>query len=111
HDDLGPYYEGAAVVCVPSRREGYGVVAREAMAYGRPVVAKRVGGLVDAVQDGVTGVLVDADGLRGALERLLGDEELRDRLASAARESALRSYAWPAAVAATLGVYEESFTG
>ena len=39
--ELGPYYERAAVVCVPSRREGYGVVAREAMAYGRPVVATR----------------------------------------------------------------------
>ena len=35
--ELGPYYERAAVVVVPSRREGYGVVAREAMAYGRPV--------------------------------------------------------------------------
>ena len=34
HDELGAYYERAAVVCVPSRREGYGVVAREAMAYG-----------------------------------------------------------------------------
>ena len=45
--ELGPYYERAAVVCVPSRREGYGVVAREAMAYGRPVVATAVGGLVD----------------------------------------------------------------
>ncbi|HZQ02942.1 MAG TPA: glycosyltransferase, partial [Gaiellaceae bacterium] len=44
HDRLGAYYERAAVVCVPSRREGYGVVAREAMAYGRPVVATRVGG-------------------------------------------------------------------
>src|SRR6185436_18712180 len=35
---LGPWYERAAVVVVPSRREGYGMVAREAMAYGRPVV-------------------------------------------------------------------------
>src|SRR5581483_1987790 len=58
HDRLGAYYERAAVVCVPSRREGYGVVAREAMAYGRPVVATRVGGLVDAVSDGETGLLV-----------------------------------------------------
>jgi len=46
---LGPYYERAAVVACPSRREGYGVVAREAMAHGRPVVASAVGGLVDAV--------------------------------------------------------------
>ena len=41
HAELGPYYERAAVVCVPSRREGYGFVAHEAMAYGRPVVATR----------------------------------------------------------------------
>ena len=56
--ELGAYYERAAVVCVPSRREGYGVVAREAMAYGRPVVATRVGGLADAIEDGETGLLV-----------------------------------------------------
>ena len=43
--ELGRYYERAAVVVCPSRREGYGVVAREAMAYGRPVVATAVGGL------------------------------------------------------------------
>ena len=39
--EIGAYYERAAVVCVPSRREGYGMAAREAMAYGRPVVAAR----------------------------------------------------------------------
>ena len=43
HDELGAYYERAAVVVVPSRREGYGVVAREAMAYGRAVVTTGVG--------------------------------------------------------------------
>ncbi len=75
---LGAYYERAAVVCVPSRREGYGVVAREAMAYGRPVVATAVGGLVDASRTAVTGLLVPANdppALRAALERLLADAE------------------------------------
>jgi glycosyltransferase involved in cell wall biosynthesis len=97
--ELGPWYERAAVVCVPSRREGYGVVAREAMAYGRPVVATRVGGLVDAVVDGETGVVVgacDSAALRGALERLLGDEELRRRLGAAARGHALERLGWRA---------------
>ena len=80
---LGRFYERAAVVVCPSRREGYGVVAREAMAHGRPVVATAVGGLVDAVEDGVTGLLVpacDATALRAAIERLLADSELRRRL-------------------------------
>jgi glycosyltransferase involved in cell wall biosynthesis len=91
HDELGPYYEAASVVVVPSRREGYGMTAREAMAHGRAVVATAVGGLVDAVEDDVTGLLVpprDAAALREALERLLADRELRDRLGAAARERA-----------------------
>lgn len=86
--ELGPYYERAAVVCVPSRREGYGMVAREAMAHGRPVVATRVGGLADAIDDGVTGLLAGPGELRGAIERLLGDREERARLGAAARNAA-----------------------
>ena len=56
--EVGAYYERASIVCVPSRREGYGMTAREAMAYGRPVVAASVGGLPDAIETGVTGLLV-----------------------------------------------------
>ncbi len=91
HDKLGVYYERAALLVAPSRREGYGMVAREAMAHGRPVVATRVGGLPDAVEDGVTGLLVppgDARSLRAAIERLLSDRELRQRLGAAARDRA-----------------------
>jgi colanic acid/amylovoran biosynthesis glycosyltransferase len=105
HDELGPYYERAAVVCCPSRREGYGVVAREAMAYGRPVVATSVGGLPDAVQNDVTGLLVGPHGLRPAIERLLGDAELRARLGAAARERARTAYSWAAATEALSAAY------
>ena len=97
HGELGPYYERAAVVCVPSRREGYGMVAREAMAHGRPVVATPVGGLVDAIRDGETGLLVPAEGLRGALERLLADPALRADLGAAARAAARADAASPLA--------------
>jgi len=106
---LGSYYERAAVVCCPSRREGYGVAAREAMAHGRPVVASAVGGLLDAVEDGVTGLLVpphDAGAFRKAVERLLADAELRRRLGTAARERVRERFSWEAATNATLEVYE-----
>ena len=102
---LGAYYERAAVVCVPSRREGYGVVAREAMAYGRPVLATPVGGLADIVEDGVTGLLAAADALRPALERLLGDAELRARLGTAARE---RVAGHAASTAALVALYQQN---
>jgi glycosyltransferase involved in cell wall biosynthesis len=105
---LGAYYERAALVACPSRREGYGVAAREAMAYGRPVVASAVGGLVDAVEDGVTGVLVpphDPIGLRVAIERLLTDAELRQRLGDAARARARERFSWESATEATIEAY------
>lgn len=94
-DDVGPYYERAAVVVVPSRREGYGMVAREAMAYGRAVVATDVGGLRDAVEHEVDGLVVpprDVAALRAAIERLLADAGLRTRLGAAARTKAVREW-------------------
>jgi glycosyltransferase involved in cell wall biosynthesis len=110
-EDLDQYFERAAVVLCPSRREGYGVVAREAMAFGRPVVATSVGGLVDAVEDGVTGLLVpprDPTALREALEALLADAALRRRLGAAGRERARERFSWKAATAATIGAYAEA---
>jgi colanic acid/amylovoran biosynthesis glycosyltransferase len=111
--ELGPWYERAAIVAVPSRREGYGVVAREAMAWGRPVVATAVGGLLDAVVDGETGLLVpprNVAALRAALERLLRDAELRARLGAAAREKAQRELSFDAAADALLHVYEDALS-
>jgi glycosyltransferase involved in cell wall biosynthesis len=106
--ELGAWYERAAVVAVPSRREGYGVVAREAMAWGRPVVARAVGGLADAVDDGVTGLLVPPSELRAALEQLLDDAALRERLGAAAREKARREFSFAAATAALAAAYCEA---
>jgi glycosyltransferase involved in cell wall biosynthesis len=105
---VGPYYERAAVVCVPSRREGYGLAAREAMAYGRPVVATAVGGLVDTVEEGETGLLVSVDELRAAIERLLGDPQLRSRFGHAARERARTNFDAEAAARALVAVYEQN---
>jgi glycosyltransferase involved in cell wall biosynthesis/SAM-dependent methyltransferase len=111
--ELGAYYERAAVIACPSLREGYGIAAREAMAHGRPVVATAVGGLLDAVEDGVTGVLVppgEPAALRTALERLLADAELRARLGAAAREVARERFSWSSATERTLEAYRDAFT-
>ncbi len=106
--ELGGYYDRAAVVAVPSRREGYGLVAREAMAHGRPVVASAVGGLLEAIEDGVNGVLVpalDVTALQQALEELLADAGLRARLGAAARAYAVQNFSREAEVEALLAVY------
>jgi glycosyltransferase involved in cell wall biosynthesis len=107
--ELGPFFERAAVVAVPSHREGFGVACLEAMAHGRPVVASAVGGLRDLVVDGETGLFVpprDVPALRAALERLLGDPELRGRLGAAARERVREHFGWPAVTTATIEAYE-----
>ena len=103
----------AAVVACPSHREGFGVVCAEAMAHGRPVVASAVGGLLDLVVDGETGLLVpprDASALRAALVRLLDDEGLRRRLGAAARERARELLSWERVTAATIAAYEEALS-
>jgi glycosyltransferase involved in cell wall biosynthesis len=111
HGELERLYERAAVVACPSHREGYGVVCAEAMAYGRPVVASAVGGLLDLVADGETGLLVpprDVPALRAALERLLGDAELRTRLGAAARARASERLSWDVLTASTLEAYADA---
>ena len=111
HDRLLGLYERAAVVACPSHREGYGVVCAEAMAYGRPVVASAVGGLLDLVVDGETGLLVppgDVAALRAALQRLLGDGDLRRRLGAAARERARTRLSRERAAALTLTAYSDA---
>jgi glycosyltransferase involved in cell wall biosynthesis len=108
---VGAYYERAAVVVCPSHREGYGVAAREAMAHGRPVVASAVGGLLDAVEDGTTGLLVpprDPAALRSAVAMLLADADLRRRLGGAGREAARERFSWEAATAETVRAYRDA---
>lgn len=89
--------------------EPFGVVAVEAMAAGRPVVASAVGGLADIVVDGVTGLHVrpgDTGQLRNALERLVADRSLRERLGAAGRARAA-SYSLERGVGAWVDVYRD----
>ena len=111
HDVLEKLYARAAVFVLPSRSEGFGVVCAEAMAHGRPVVASNVGGLAELVVDGETGILVPPrrpDLLRGALERLLADPDLRQRMGMAGRERIKALCSWKRVTDVTLATYRDA---
>jgi len=96
------------VVCAPWY-EPFGIVPLEAMGCGVPVVATAVGGLLDTVVDGVTGLQVPPqrpDLLARALRDLLADPQRRAAMGAAATRRA-RLYSWRRIAAATLGAYEE----
>lgn len=85
----------STAVVIPSRAEGFCLVALEAAYMARPVVATRVGGLPEVVVDGVTGLLVEPEdpaALARALVTLLNDPEAADRLGRAARTRALEAF-------------------
>jgi glycosyltransferase involved in cell wall biosynthesis len=108
HAEVERLLERASVVVAPCEREGFGLAAAEAMAFGRPVVAASGGALLELVTDGETGLLVpprDAPALREAVERLLADPELRERLGRAARARARERFGWDAVIERTLVVY------
>ena len=110
HHELSALYSRAAVVACPSRREGFGVACAEAMAHGRPVVASAVGGLLDLVEDGETGLLVppgDVERLRAALQHLLDDAALRARMGRAGRTRAQERLSWEGVTSATLAAYRD----
>jgi type III pantothenate kinase len=96
-----------AVVCAPWY-EPFGIVPLEAMACGVPVVASAVGGMIDTVVDGVTGVHVpprDPDRLAAVLRGLLDDPERRAAFGQAGVRRARRLYDWERVATATLDVY------
>jgi D-inositol-3-phosphate glycosyltransferase len=104
---LRAWYVAADTTVLPSHYESFGMVALEAMACGIPVVASRVGGLQTTVRDGVTGLLVresDPAALAGALDRLLGDPDLRFRLGREGVQWAAR-HRWPCVAEAVCREY------
>ena len=107
-DDIGACLAAADIVALPSLNEGLGVAALEGAAAARPVVASRIGGLVEAVGDGETGVLVppgDAAALAAALRRLAADAGLRARLGAAGRDRVLARYSVARMAEGTLACY------
>ena len=90
-DALLHLYQSCDLFVLPTEAEAFGIAAVEASAVGLPVIATRVGGLVDVVADGETGYLLPPGDLRGltqAFQRLIADPSLRQRLGQAARTRA-----------------------
>lgn len=100
----------ASVFVLPSYNEGLPVAVLEAMAYGLPVVATRVGGIPDTVRDGLDGFLVDAgdtEALADAVVRLAEEPGLRQRMGRAARGRAMGEFAADVVVARLEAIYRE----
>lgn len=109
-EDIRPLLAAADVCVIPSRREGQGLTALEAMAAGVPLIASRVGGLADMLTDSETALLVppnDPDALAAALSRLQSDRRLRAKLAEAALPVVQSRYALASMLDAVTAVYEE----
>ncbi len=107
---LADLYRAADLLCVPSHNESFGLVAVEAQACGTPVVAARVGGLVTAVADGTSGVLVDNHDPRrwaAVLGNLLAAPQRRARLSAGALTHA-RNFSWDRTVHGLLEVYRDA---
>jgi glycosyltransferase involved in cell wall biosynthesis len=106
--DMPACYATMDLLVLPTYREGFPIVPREAAAMGLPVVASKVPGCTDAVVDGVTGTLVparDATALAAAVRRYVEDPELRERHGQAGRARILAEFRQDVIWAALLAEY------
>lgn len=109
HEDMPAYYALMDVLVHPSLRDGMPNAVLEAMACGLPVIATPVGGILDALEDGENGVLVnvnDAAALAGKIVELLDDPQKRAGLGQRARETVVEKFGLEAELRANLRVYE-----
>jgi len=113
-DDVPGLIRSADVVVATPWYEPFGIVPLEAAACGRPLVGSAVGGLLDSVQHGVTGLLVpprDPDALARALRELLDDPAARRRMGAAARRRAVELYGWDCVARDTEAAYGSLLAG
>lgn len=109
-EDVPQLLAACDVFALPSLYEGSSLAVLEAMAVGVPVVSSAIGGTDELIEDGESGLLVppgDAAALAAALRRVLGDGELRRRLAARARERVERDLTRERMAVRVTGVYRE----
>jgi glycogen synthase len=120
--DVRQLYSHAALFACPSVYEPFGIINLEAMACERPVVASAVGGIPEVVVDGETGILVQVElraddpmrpvdplafegDLASAVNRLMADAPLRERMGRAGRARAVERFSWTAIADQTVELY------
>jgi N-acetyl-alpha-D-glucosaminyl L-malate synthase BshA len=94
-NEMAPFLSVADILLLPSQDGSFGLVALEAMASEVPVIASRVGGLPEVVEDEEDGFLREPGGVEAMAEcasRILADKVLRERMGKAARAHALRDF-------------------
>ncbi len=97
HLELPDYYRKADVLINPSFSEAFGMSLVEAMAAGVPVIATRVGGMTEIVEEGRNGLLVEsgnASALAEAILQLLSDDDLRESMGKAGHQRSLELFSW-----------------
>jgi glycosyltransferase involved in cell wall biosynthesis len=110
HDEVMQHMASCDVFCLPSWKEGFGVVYLEAMASGKPVIACAGEGIEDVVEDGATGLLVNPQDLADlvrALRSLLAQPEERLAMGERAKKAVLAGYTWETSARACLDLYGE----
>lgn len=110
-EELLRLYQRATLVAVPSRYEGFGLPAAEAMACGTPVVASASGALPEVIAAGGGGILVDRDSpesLAQGVRALLASPERRMELGARGRTGICANYGWPRIARATAEIYAEA---
>ena len=110
-EDVIQLYSHAAVFCCPSVYEPFGLINLEAMACATPVVASSVGGILEVVEDGLTGLLVPPrrpDRLAQALTALLTDRGRAQAMGNAGRARVEERFSWASVAARTETLYAEA---
>ncbi|MCH7868178.1 MAG: glycosyltransferase family 4 protein [Myxococcales bacterium] len=109
-DELIGHYRAAALVAVPSRYEGFGLPAVEAMACGTPVIACAAGALSEVMlqtKGGITVPIDDAEALGNAIAELMADPQRRRTLADSGRARVDETFSWQRIAGRTAEVYAE----
>lgn len=111
HQEIPAWLAASDIMVLPSWNEGLPNSLIEAMSCGRPVIASKVGGIPEAVQDGYTGLLHpkgDVEAIVGAILELAADPNRRMEMGIAGRETARQRFSWSANASTMIKIYQDA---